>query len=102
MRERGLTSLLRNQYFAVAEEEAEQDIEGRKEEDILEEDNLEDILVEDIPVVDKHPSDILPVDNLEEEEHQLEAVVGCNNSSFFYVIFLQIVSLRKIFLSFLE
>ncbi|KIO47721.1 hypothetical protein SQ11_15775, partial [Nitrosospira sp. NpAV] len=58
------------------------------------EDNLEDILVGDTLVVDKHPlEDNLPVDNLEEEEHQLEAVVGCNNSSFFYVIFLQIVSL---------
>ena len=57
---KGLTSLLINQNSSVAEEEEADHIEGHREEDIL----VEDILVGDIPAVDKHPWDILLVDNL--------------------------------------
>ena len=45
---------------------------------------VEDIPEEDIPAADMHPSDILLVDNLEEEAHQLEAVVDCSNLFFFF------------------
>ena len=43
-------------------------------------DNPVDNLVVDNLVVDKRPSDILLVDNLEEVGRQQEVVAGCNNS----------------------
>ena len=67
-KERGLTSLLsnqnQNQNSDIADEWEPEHIEEHREEGIPEEDNPEDMLVGDIPVVDKHPWDILPVDNL--------------------------------------
>jgi hypothetical protein len=50
---------------------------------------VEDNLGQGILLEDKHP-----LDNLEEEEHQLEPVAGCSNSSFFRTIALL---LNKIF-----
>lgn len=72
-------------YCSVVEEEAER-TEEHKQEDIAgdipaEEDILAgDIPAGDIPEADKRLWHIPPVDNLEEEEHQLGVVAGCNSS----------------------